>query len=377
MLLTAVCLAVFYSGESQGFAGNRLIELRDSDSVWSGKLVAMDRRTCVIFDRMGEMHRLPIRTLTSFERVAEQYRPLSISEFRGQLLKEFPKGYEVAGTSHYLVCGPKGKAQTYAQLFESVYRSVDSYYRVRGFDLTSPDTPLVAIVFGTQAEFASYCRRDKMSFSPTLRGYYSLQTNRIALYDDPRLVSQTDSGEKQIPDLDDTESLLAAFGLSGQTAGTIIHETTHQVSYNIGIHSRAGVTPTWLCEGLATLLEAPGIRKTTGTRTRSSRTNSERLEWFRLKYMPRRQNGDLTRLVTSDQFFRSQTLDAYSFSWAFTFFLAENPTYTRKFTRYLKTVSERDPMSDYAAVQRVRDFSDAFGDVAQLEVEFLRFMDRL
>jgi hypothetical protein len=361
-------------------AGNRMIEVSDSRNTWTGKLVAMDKRSCVLFDRMGVMHRLSIRSLKSFRKVAEQYRPHSISQFRSQLLQEFPNGYELAGTTHYLVCGPKGKSQTYADLFEEVYRSVDSYYRVRGFSLTSPDTPLIAIVFGTREEFANYCREDDVRWSEQLRGYYSLKTNRIAMYDDPTLMTAVESeAGVQVASADQAArpETLSVYALSGHVAGTIIHEATHQVSYNIGIHSRVGTTPTWLCEGLATLLEAPGIRKPTGSRSRNSRTNGERLEWFRQEYSARRSSGDLARLIASDDFFRQRALDGYSFAWAFTFFLAENPTYTRKFTEYLKIVSERDPMVQYSASDRLSDFTAAFDDIARVEVDFQRFMERL
>jgi Protein of unknown function (DUF1570) len=377
--LAVICVIAAVCGQVAG--GNRLVEVRDKENAWSGKLIAMNKSTCVLFDRMGEMHRLPIASLTSFQRVADQYQPFSISEFRARLLKEFPRGYQLSGTSHYLVCGPTGKSETYAKLFEDVYRSVDSYYRVRRFQISPPDTPLVAIIFGTQTEFAEYCRADKVTWSSGLRGYYSLKTNRIAMYDDPVLVTQLENSAQHwfVADAGLREACqqLAVFSLSGDTAGTIIHETTHQVSYNIGIHSRAAVTPTWVCEGLATLLEAPGIRKSTGSRSQQSRTNSERLNWFRYRYSARRKRGDLARLISSDDFFRRQSLDGYSAAWAFTFFLAENPTYTRKFTSYLKTVSERDPMSGYSARERLSDFTSSFGDIAKVEVDFLRFMDRL
>lgn len=405
LTLTAVAWALS-SGMVHAAAGSRLIEVRDADQVYTGRLVAMDDTSCVIFDRAGVMHTLRIKALTGFERVAEHYQPLPVSEFRTRLIEEFPKGYQLAGTSHYLVCGPQGKSQTYADLFESVYRNVDTWYRRRGFRISPPETPLVAIVFGTRSEFRNYCLRDDVAWSPGLRGYYSLKTNRIAMYDDPRLISAADpaalrqpvtplaprtgilsqpgqgagaewaSGPAfRLPDPD--TGIQAAFRLSGNTAGTIVHEATHQVSYNIGVHSRAGVTPTWVTEGLATLLEAPGTRNTRSSHSISSRVNQERLDWFRSRYTPKRRNGDLARLVSADTLFERQTLDAYSLAWAFTFFLAENPTHTREFIDYLKTVSERDPMSGYTTKERLNDFTAAFGDPARMEVEFLRFMDRL
>lgn len=403
--VSQICTALRVAGSAvllitamsrDALAGSRLIEVRAAEKSYTGRVVAMNQSACVLYDRMGEMHRLELASLTGFERLSEQYRPFSVSEFRSQLMREFPKGYQLAGTSHYIVCGPAGKSQTYANLFEEVFRSVDSYYRVRGFRLNPPETPLVAIVFASQREFVQYCQRDGIPWTPGLRGYYSLRTNRIALFDDPALLSDLSPALRSAPELHRTQQRTAlppgpggvlrtedAYGqfgtyrLSGETAGTIVHETTHQVSYNIGIHSRAGLTPTWVLEGLATLLEAPGIRNTRTHQTVSARINQERLDWFRSKYSARRTHGDLARLIANDDMFRNSALDAYALAWAFTFFLAENPAHTKQFSTWLKTVSDRDPMDRYSAERRLQDFAAAFGDIAALEVEFLRFMDRL
>jgi hypothetical protein len=171
----------------------------------------------------------------------------------------------------------------------------------------------------------------------------------------------------------------ALASVSGQTADTIIHETTHQVGFNIGIHRRIGQTPTWVLEGLATVLEPPGLRSRgkAGSKSGNNTINAERLNWFHSEYEGHRQPGDLAKLIASDDMFKNQTLDAYSLSWAFTWFMTENPARARKFVEYLQTLSERDPLQDYTPEQRLKDFQTAFGDIAKLEVEFLRSLDRI
>ena len=164
--------------------------------------------------------------------------------------------------------------------------------------------------------------------------------------------------------------------LAGETAGTIIHETTHQVGFNIGIHSRVGETPVWLVEGLATVLEAPGMR-TRGKSPGRTMINDDRLNWFTGEYESRRKPGDLARMIASDDMFRNEALDAYSLAWALTYFLTENPARARQFVDYLKTVSQRDPMPLYTAQDRLQDFHSAFGDIARLEVDLLRSIDRV
>ena len=75
--------------------------------------------------------------------------------------------------------------------------------------------------------------------------------------------------------------------------------------------------------------------------------------------------------------FRSQALDAYSAAWGITWFLTENPARARLFSKYLKTISEHDPLQPYTSEQRLRDFQAVFGDIARLEVDYVRAMDRL
>ena len=87
--------------------------------------------------------------------------------------------------------------------------------------------------------------------------------------------------------------------------------------------------------------------------------------------------GDLAKLIASDDMFRQQTLDAYSAAWGMTWFLTENPARARLFSKYLKTIGEHDPLQPYTATERLKDFQSIFGDIARMEVDYVRAMDRL
>jgi hypothetical protein len=326
-------------------------------------------------DRQGQLLHLNVKDLKTFERVSDRFTPFSSSSFRKELLEEFGGSYEVSGTTHYLVCAPRGHSRRYAELFETIYRDTEQFYRVRGFAVNSPEVPLVAIVFGTQQEFVQYCIRDSVRPSAGLMGYYSLRTNRVALFDDSRLVSSV--GPAGHRDLNADTSIAGSAAISGGTADTIIHETTHQVGYNIGIHSRLGGTPLWVVEGLATVLEPTGMRHKTGRKLLSKRINSERLDWFTNTHRPDRTSGYLARLIADEKFFHQSTLDSYSESWALVFFMMENPARRKNFAAYLRNLGTRDPLKPYTSTERLDDFQTAFGDISRLEVEFLRFMDRL
>ena len=368
-----------------------LVQIHDQNQMYEGKVVSLSQVECSLINRQGQLKRLPVRDVKSVKKISPRFQPLSASTFRTQLQEEFSSGYEVAGSTHYFVCAPTGRAKQYVKLFENIYRDVEQFYRVRGFSVAEPEFPLVAIVFRSEAEFARYATKDKVPFSNGLLGYYSLLSNRVALFDSPGLVQSKVSFGSNDPwsDLRQDQMTTASEGginqdtfayasaIAGQTANTVIHETIHQVGYNIGIHSRVGGAPTWVVEGLATALEPSGMRKRTGRNLISDRLNGERSAWFRDVFRKKRPMGFLGGIVASDANFHRNLLHSYSESWAFTFFLLENGARRQDFVEYLQLLAKRDPTKPYSAKQRLAEFEQAFGDIARLEVEFIRYMDRM
>ncbi len=363
---------LLFSASNRVSGAERLIRIQDADSAYTGKLVALSKARCTLMDRQGRLIELQVPKLKGIERLADRYKADSIGTFRSILSREFGTRYEVTGTTHYLVCGPRGHAVKYAKLFEQIYRDVEQFYRVRGFHVVKPDVPLVAVVFGSQKEFVSYCVKDRVPPSPGLQGYYSLISNRVALFDTTGFAQSAAVETSTI-----NSSTIALSGITGQTASTIVHEAIHQVGYNIGIHTRLGETPLWMVEGMATVMEPSKMRNRRNNQESGHRVNRERYDWFQHRYRPQRPADSLAKLIASDSKFQSQTLGAYSEAWALTFFLLENPARRKHLATYLQNISQRDPAEKYSARERLADFQSAFGDIARLEVEFLRYMDRL
>jgi len=376
--MTACVAALAIAGIAEAGNGPRLIEVADDLQTYTGMIVAKSSSECFIVDQFGRQAQLPISNLKKFSVVAESFRPASQNEFRRKLQAEFGSEYEISTSKHYVVCGTRGRSQSYATLFEDIFNQVESFYSLRGFQTSKPATPLIALVLKDQAAFKKYCQDDQTAWTEGLRGYYSLKSNRIAMYDRPDVFQSVQA----MPDASSSMSRSAIIAASastvtGETADTIIHEATHQVGFNIGIHSRIGGTPAWVLEGMATVLEAPGMRSRKSSQDPSSRLNSDRLEWFKTEYEQRRQPGDLAKLIAFDDMFSKQTLDAYSSAWGITWFLTENPARARMFSRYLKVVSEHDPLQTYTAEQRLEDFQNVFGDISRMEVDYVRALDRL
>ena len=366
-----------------------------------GKLVAQDDEFCWLMGRDGRLERLEIDRIEKIEVEAPLFRSYSPAESRDLLRREYGKQFDVVGTEHYLICASPVDASKYARVFEEIYRSVYLYFSRRGFRISEPEFPLIAVVFPSQAEFVQQCRRDAVRGGPGLLGYYHPDSNRVALFDTG--VSKTaDTGTRSL-----TEGLFSkTFGRpAGEQAGTqlfglgspardaaaarphageidadlsdtIVHEAAHQVAFNTGLHSRIGPNPKWIVEGLATAFEVPAMHNSVATDTAKDRINQGRFTWFTNFAQTRRRPKSLADFVAQDQMFASAGQDAYAQGWALTFFLLE--TRAGKFTRYLQRIAAREPLSPCSAEERVADFRNAFGnDLDQIEVEFLRFMERL
>ncbi|MGD9855294.1 MAG: DUF1570 domain-containing protein [Planctomycetaceae bacterium] len=373
-----------------------MLELTVGSETHVGKSLGHDSEVCWIAQQDGRVTRVPLQNVSSFRKIDDRFRSLETIEVRNRLRREFGHGWEIVGTGHYLVCAPNGRGQLFANTFEDVYRSFRSYFSRRGFELPQPEFPLIAVVYPTEQSFAANCANDEVPFAPGLKGYYHRLTNRTSLFEsqDDQLVDaalpHAAGGllADLIPNRRHSVDSLSTYGtaslagalwdgnVEGDLKDTIVHEATHQVAYNLGLHTRIGDNPKWITEGLATMFEAEGTRKNAGGGRPQQRLNLERFEQF-ATYVERRRNpGALAEFITNDRLFQTATLDAYAQAWALTFYLAE--TRSAQHAKFLKSVSARDPLKSYSPEERLADFQRAFGDdLNRLDVAFVRFLEDL
>jgi hypothetical protein len=373
MLRLLTCIAVLTATAVARAGSPALLELDvKGEPSRQGKLVAMDDHECHLMTRDGRIETLPLGKVTGFRRVSATFRPFTSVELRDQLRREFGRGYEVEGGSRYVVVAPVGRARQYVEIFEDVYRGFRGYFGTRGFRVGEPEFPLVAVVYPDQSQFAAHCQKDGVRPVRGMVGYYLHSSNRVALFDPAsEAVSQIPGKAEGLQPL----GFARVGDVSASLRDVIVHEATHQVAFNAGLHRRLGENPKWIVEGLATVFEAPGVRDG-GRGDVRSRVNRERFVWFGGFAASRRAEKSLAAFVSSDDLFRTAALDAYSQAWALSFFLVE--TRPSEYARYLKTVAARDPLSEYTPAERLKDFQDAFGsDLTMLEAEFLRFAARL
>lgn len=285
---------------------------------------------------------------------SSSFTSYSAAEMRALLTQELGKAFEVTSTGHYLVVHPRGEGRHWSGKFEEMYRTFVHYFTIRGFRPREPEFPLVAIVFKDQADFLSYSRQDGSTLPPTVLGYYSQVSNRVALFD-------------QVGDPNSAQW--------AANAETIIHEVTHQTAYNTGIHRRFAGAPRWLVEGLATMFEARGVWDFLNYRDAAARINRGRLQDYRGLVSSRRE-GLLAEMVSSDRLFESDMNRAYAEAWALSFYLAE--TRGQQYSQYLQRTAARPEFSEYPAAERLADFQAVFGqNLRLLEAQYLQWMQAL
>lgn len=352
--LWGACLAMIAGGV---FAADGVtIQLAVDGSVLEGTPIAWNDAEVLLLARNGFLVQFPPSQAEGFRQLATQFRPCSQGEMRSQLQREFGRRFDVSGTGNYLVVHPAGQKDRWAQRFESLYRSFVRYFSVRGMQPGALQFPLVAVVLHSQEEFLEHSRRAGGSVSMGVLGYYSPRSNQVLLFDVTRGNAADDSWYIN--------------------AETILHEATHQMAFNSGLHSRWAPPPRWVGEGLAMLFEAPGVWDAQRHPHLNDRINTARLRAFR-QFGERRARGFLPHFVSqSDSAFFRTPAAAYAEAWAFSFFLSEMEP--AKYLSYLQRTAQREPLKRYTAAEQLAEFTDVFGqDLGMLEARYLRFISQL
>jgi hypothetical protein len=355
-------------------AADKLVEFRDGKTVTTGRILAKDHQRALLLDRVGQLHDLKLAS-GKLEATTSQFQSLPTVELRNQLSREFGRDFELGSTRHYLVVAPVGRAAEYANLFERHYSTLQSYFKLRGFTIQEPEFPLVAIVFATQKQFVEYAQGEGSKTMSHMQGYYSPRTNRVALFE-----SRSRSPNVSwlpLPDRQRSGWLSELGAIQTDLQETMIHEATHQIAYNIGLHSRTGETPRWVVEGMATAFEPEGMRGLQASSPPKQRINHERFLVFQnFVQSGRRPAKSLRSFIESDSLYESAVLDFYAQSWALTFFLME--TRPRNYSAYLKRIADRDPLADYPAKARLEDFQQTIHpNLDWLDAQFVRYFDGL
>ena len=303
------------------------------------------------------------------------FEPLSAEEMATRMLTDLPAGFDVYQTAHYLIFYDTSRA--YAQwcgsLFERLYMAFTNYWSRRGFEIHEPEFPLVAIVFADRNAYLQYSRPEVGDAVDSIIGYYSLRSNRMVMYDLTGLQSSA-HGLRQADSAAQINALLRQPSASRQVA-TIVHEATHQIAFNCGLHTRYSDCPRWFSEGIAVYFETPDLASAKGWRG-IGEVNLDRLAQFR-HYLRRRPAVSLETLIRDDSRFLDpkQGLNAYAEAWSLTYFLLHR--HADKYIEYMRALAVKQPLVEDGPERRLLEFREVFGDLRKLDAEFTRYIERL
>ncbi len=304
------------------------------------------------------------------------FEPLDADELSAKLLEELPAGFDIFQTRHYLICHDTSK--TYAQwcgsLFERLHMAFTNYWSRRGFDIHEPRFPLVAIVFANVNAYRAFAGVELGPAADKIVGYYSLRTNRMTMYDlsgksTVRRKGDRRGSQRQI------DAILSR-PEAAWTVATIVHEATHQIAFNTGLHTRYADIPLWVSEGIAVYFETPDLRAGRGWRS-VDLVNPARLRVF-LKYLATRPPQSLRSLIQDDKRFRDPRTasEAYAEAWALNYYLLR--MHRDEYHAYLQKLTKKEPLEITDPQQRLAEFRDCLDDdLETLDTQFVRFMREL
>jgi hypothetical protein len=302
----------------------------------------------------------------------QPFVPLEREALAQQLLTELPEGFQILHTDHYVICYDTSRAyaEWSGQLYERLFNAFYKYWEDRNVELKPPEVPLVALVFQTKQSYADYARQELGAATEAIVGYYSLQSNRVMMYD---LTGVEGAKFGDRAGFSARVNAILARPDAEMTVATIIHEATHQLAFNSGMQQRLADIPLWLSEGMAVYFETPDLKNSRGW-TKVGAVNQQRLVTFR-RYLQQRPADSLATLISSDDRFRDTKTApvAYAEAWAFNYYLIRN--HKQAYAQYLKLLADKGPLLSDGPEERLKQFTAIFGDdLERLDAAFVKYM---
>lgn len=296
---------------------------------------------------MGTIRILQPEQIDEVESIGADTLILPSREVERRLLEDLGRGFKTHATANYVVAfdGNIIHAKRVAALLEQVHRGFFTFWKNQKVAVTPPASQMIVLVLRDRQSFDRYASEKIGEAANHLIGYYHVQTNRMITYDVPNF-------ERNV--------------------STVIHEATHQLAYNCGLQDPLADNPLWMSEGLAMFFESPDRRNSRRWRG-IGRVNEVNLDRFR-RYFLRRGPESLLRLIGQDERLQNSgtALDAYGEAWALTYFLIR--TRRDDYMAYLEKIRSMPPLAKRSTNERVEDFTDSFGDLADVEREFITYM---
>jgi hypothetical protein len=283
----------------------------------------------------------------------EPFRPFTADELLPRLHRGSLSEFQVFKTTHYLIFYQSSHAfaEASGRWLEDLYKRLLDAFRKHEMAVHDTEFPLVAVIYRTERDFRASKRVD-----PEVQAFYEIYTNRIYFYES----SEHDENAPEVSAL--------------RKPQTVVHEGTHQVLQNIGVHPRLSAWPTWLVEGLAEYCASPasprkggkptwdGLGMINGLHMATIRELEDPLSvairgrGAQAKALVREPGKPLVECLVRKT---KLTPTEYALAWAMTHYLG----FKRQddFVAYLKTMSRIPPLEPRTPEDHLAEFRKAFG----------------
>ncbi len=344
-------------GHQETLRGKLLVEAQDG--------------SLLLEDNQQVLHVIPGKSVTHREVFDEEYL-LTPKELGQEIVAELPAGFTFLTTRHYVICYDTslGYARWSAALLERLFSGFHAFWSQAGLDVSQPEQPLIVIIFSNRNDYERAAKKEVGDASHSIVGYYNQLTNRITTYD----ITGSDSTDTTPSQSSHSVGIeILRNPRASSLIATLVHEATHQLAFNAGLHVRLSPTPVWLSEGIATYFETPDLTNSRGWRSIGA-INTTRLELVVQQFTP----GLLSRFIADDKPFHDsdEALVAYAHAWVFVSFLA-----TMKkdaFCSYVAHFDTKEPLGKDSAADRMAEFKTAFGMTPDaLEPELIQYINSL
>jgi hypothetical protein len=272
-----------------------------------------------------------------------------VAVIRARGRKAEMEGFDESETAHYLAIGdaPKRFREEALAVCESVAAEFFKHFAAKGFELAWPKDKLaVVVLMGPK----SYAKFEGGFVDEAIGGHFDLEENRLVTFNS---AGPGANPKAAIPELDNTLKL--------------VHETTHQLTFNTGLMDLKADIPLAIGEGLATYGETwrPRRRGVIGGK------NERRLLGLKLGLEEGVAWIPIKTLLQDDKVFdetKPTAQVAYAESWLLVARLLREPSRLIRFREYLAALRKKpDP------AKRLAVAAEHLGDLDKLDKEIEKF----
>lgn len=259
--------------------------------------------------------KLESRMANEVKTTQKSFKSGDMKEIAKELIAREFKGFKVRLSQRYMFIYNTSEefAAVTNVIMDSMLRGVILNSRAQGIKVDYPETPLIVVMFRSEAEFQRYKK-----MPPGVVAFYDILSNRVILHEESNLSS--------------IDRKLAV----RQSLSVIAHEGAHQILHNIGVQKRLSIWPMWLSEGLAEYYAPTEAGR--GLKWRGAgQINDFRM--FELEnYLSSKTENVVDGSTIRDTVMAGRlTSTGYASAWSLTHFLAK--TQKKEFNRFVREMS--------------------------------------